>query len=1533
MAKEAHKTAIEIKSTNTILEKIQHFMESNLREVDATAIKILNAITKGGSGSGKAQFGSSPLGWLGQKLDALLKGPFKMLQSITDGAINFIKGFRDLPKQLLSGIGNIVSSLTDTLGKVLPSITELTGKVMDKFVDVVKKGADTFINITDKLLRSGLDVISKISNVIKPLTEALVDVGIHFVKTLKPAFEGFGKALSFAIEGVSKFTMTLMDAMGQIGSKLLDWSSKYLGITIGKRGMLGADGVIKAQIVGWNVLGSSKANPMFVHVVDGEIATYTKTKRRVTMTDNVEDIAAAAKNFANKAKPEGEDKKDDGLLDTLKNVAGSAAGVIGGSAIGRAAGALANKAGGMIYVGRTSNGDKIANARNASKAGSSLKSKIGEMTADQLDAKMAKLNPNSSLYKKLSTQKELLQGSRVEQGKSFMRRTFWSDKPLETGLASKVANSKVFQSAKGFASKAGTRIAESSVGRAVSAMAESAPGRAIGAVAHGTGKVFSAVGRGIKFVANPANIGKGLSVAGKATSGAGGILTKAIMKPTGMIGNAISGAGKTAGAALTNLTEKTSGKVGGTLLGRMAGAGVSGLGNVVSTGVKAVGQTLGQVGVNMPAKLAGGAMNMAGKAITGITNSAGRMAGAVAKIGTKGLTIGGIVGGLGEIISDNIFEKGGHAHKIFTNSFSALGGASTGAMIGSMILPGVGTIIGGVIGAVASGLTDALKGVKDWLEDAFKDEIQGATTFFLEFPNKLGAWIDALPEKVNKFAEELPDKILSFFSTPTEADIDPTTGLPVEEKPSILWKMVKAIGTAGVSLVASAPKLAITLGEALTKIMTTTIITAGGYLFKGVAKLGNMLQNAVEDNIFLPIKGGFDKMMIKLGAFFANLFEDGVGGTMNKFRDTLANFSFNIMGYEFKPFSSFAVSDSEKAEIEAKRKKREDELNERLSQVDKDQEKYKMDRAKQQEAALQAIDDGTKTTIRATNNAIGSAAGFLKEATGANAAAEWGRNLDKNNRNQNRYEMAMQAAKGDEKKAMEEYAKTNLITEEEATKAKADGTYDKLVAERTAKVAVDSNWQTGKASFEKASAAANEERYHVWLKSQGLADNEVSRAKYNTAIEAEQKGKSMTMAGKAFGRPEVEDAITKASNTYGIPRDLMAKMAIIESGMDPNASRGEKGAKGLYQFIPSTAAAYGIAGRELDPYANADAAARLFKDNIKLMNNANVPVNPTTMYLAHQQGVGGVNAIWKAAMAGSTVMSDTIRDNMTNNDPFGKGQLRDPKTFIAAWEKKLGGDGSLAKSLGITSDMLAQVQTDSRVTALASASTGSPAALKTQDALVAATTANGAYQARPTFAASAAQGGTQIADTTTPATRANAAAATASPAATPIVAAAMAPAVTASPAQANGNVMAAAPNAAGSGMAMVAAQNSVAEEQMSSAIQTAMTSQTPISSDPMLAELRQQTTLLSVIAGNTKEMGGVTANMMTALNNVQQGTTAEAMKVTDASGSGNNTTNMRMSNTDIFGNVKNNSSVLRPSMDALRIAAGGNLPNTSPIVV
>ena len=137
----------------------------------------------------------------------------------------------------------------------------------------------------------------------------------------------------------------------------------------------------------------------------------------------------------------------------------------------------------------------------------------------------------------------------------------------------------------------------------------------------------------------------------------------------------------------------------------------------------------------------------------------------------------------------------------------------------------------------------------------------------------------------------------------------------------------------------------------------------------------------------------------------------------------------------------------------------------------------------------------------------------------------------------------------------------------------------------------------------------------------------------------------------------------------------------------------------------------------------------------------------------------------------------------------------------------------------------------------------------------------------------------------------------------------------------------------GTNMADAAARNSISEKQMSSAIQTAMTSGQTVSTDPLLTELKQQTNLLSAIAGNTKEMGSVSANMVTALNSVQQNTT-EVLKVAANNGSAEKPTQVNLRNTDIFGNFKgDSSSVLKPSMDALRIAAGGNLPNLSPLSV
>lgn len=77
--------------------------------------------------------------------------------------------------------------------------------------------------------------------------------------------------------------------------------------------------------------------------------------------------------------------------------------------------------------------------------------------------------------------------------------------------------------------------------------------------------------------------------------------------------------------------------------------------------------------------------------------------------------------------------------------------------------------------------------------------------------------------------------------------------------------------------------------------------------------------------------------------------------------------------------------------------------------------------------------------------------------------------------------------------------------------------------------------------------------------------------------------------------PAVRTAINTAADRYGISRSLMYAIASQESGFQ-YCLVNSIGAKGLFQFLPQTAAFYGIAGQELDPNANADAAARYLRD-------------------------------------------------------------------------------------------------------------------------------------------------------------------------------------------------------------------------------------------------------------------------------------------------------------------------------------------------
>ena len=146
-----------------------------------------------------------------------------------------------------------------------------------------------------------------------------------------------------------------------------------------------------------------------------------------------------------------------------------------------------------------------------------------------------------------------------------------------------------------------------------------------------------------------------------------------------------------------------------------------------------------------------------------------------------------------------------------------------------------------------------------------------------------------------------------------------------------------------------------------------------------------------------------------------------------------------------------------------------------------------------------------------------------------------------------------------------------------------------------------------------------------------------------------------------YSRQEVLDIIEREAQERSIPRDDFMRFAYIETGgtFNEQASRGAAGAKGLFQFVPSTADAYGIRGRELDAVANTDAAARLYLDNRQILVNRHqrdghpylsgkAEPDGLDMYMAHQQGAAGYRSIQTAIATGHFGRDDT-RANILNN--------------------------------------------------------------------------------------------------------------------------------------------------------------------------------------------------------------------------------------------------------------------------------------------
>ncbi|KWV16918.1 peptidoglycan-binding protein [Xanthomonas translucens pv. translucens] len=148
-----------------------------------------------------------------------------------------------------------------------------------------------------------------------------------------------------------------------------------------------------------------------------------------------------------------------------------------------------------------------------------------------------------------------------------------------------------------------------------------------------------------------------------------------------------------------------------------------------------------------------------------------------------------------------------------------------------------------------------------------------------------------------------------------------------------------------------------------------------------------------------------------------------------------------------------------------------------------------------------------------------------------------------------------------------------------------------------------------------------------------------------------------------YTKAENLDIIEREAKERHIPVDDFMRFAYIETGgrFNEQASRGPNSAKGLFQFTPGTAAAYGISGRELDAVANTDAAARLYQDNLHALTrqhdkdhrpylSGKPQPDGLDMYMAHQQGAGGYRSIQAAVASGSFAREDT-RSNILNNVP------------------------------------------------------------------------------------------------------------------------------------------------------------------------------------------------------------------------------------------------------------------------------------------
>jgi hypothetical protein len=131
---------------------------------------------------------------------------------------------------------------------------------------------------------------------------------------------------------------------------------------------------------------------------------------------------------------------------------------------------------------------------------------------------------------------------------------------------------------------------------------------------------------------------------------------------------------------------------------------------------------------------------------------------------------------------------------------------------------------------------------------------------------------------------------------------------------------------------------------------------------------------------------------------------------------------------------------------------------------------------------------------------------------------------------------------------------------------------------------------------------------------------------------------------------DVSQIIQDAATANGVDPAVLARIAQVESGSDPNAAASGSSAKGLFQVTTPTWQANGGGDDPLDPVQNATVGARLTKKNIDGLTAAGLEPSPSNIYLAHFSGLGGAKSILGADP--STPAGSILGDAAVKANPF-----------------------------------------------------------------------------------------------------------------------------------------------------------------------------------------------------------------------------------------------------------------------------------------